>query len=612
MNVMEMQYEPKLRERADIVNDFSIVVASVNGTGSQTANLAIMRALFQMGLPVCGKNLFPSNIQGLPTWYTIRVSEEGYIARYEPTPVLVAFNEKTYEQDVANLPPGGVCIYPLDWRRFKKNRADIIYYGIPKKEFVKKSGVSFRLRDYVANMAYVGALIELFDIEYEEVKAALNRHFGGKQKALALNMSVVDMAMEWTRENLTRQHPYRVERRNLTEGFMLIDGNTAGAIGSIMGGLSFVAWYPITPATSFADGLTTWMPRLRKNKDGKATYAIVQAEDELAALGMVIGAGWAGARALTNTSGAGMSLMAEFAGLAYFAEIPSVLWNVQRMGPSTGLPTRVSQSDILSAYTLSHGDTKHVVLFPSNPKECFEFGKTALDLAEELQTLVLVLSDLDLGMNIWMTEAFEYPTEPLKRGKVLSAEDLRTMNERWGRYLDVDGDGIAYRTLPGTDHPLAAYFTRGTGHDEFANYSEKPEVWQANLARLTRKHETARGMVPASIIEDSDGAEVGIISLGSNDPAVQEACARLSKDGYNVSYLRLRALPFPADVRAFIERHKRIYVIEMNADAQLCKLLKLENPNRIADIQPMNHCDGFPLTAHWIMKTFKQKEQENG
>lgn len=612
MNVMQIQHEPEVQVRADIVNDFSIVVATVNGTGSQTANIAIIRALFQMGLPVCGKNLFPSNIQGLPTWYTIRISEEGYTARREPTPVLVAFNEKTYEEDIANLPSGGVCIYPLDWRSFQENRDDIIYYGIPKKEFVKKSGAPFSLRDYVANMAYVGVLIELFDIEYDEVKAALNRHFGGKQKPLELNMSVVDMAIEWTRENLTRQHPYRVERRNLTEGLMLIDGNTAGAIGSIMGGLSFAAWYPITPATSFADGLNEWMPKLRKDENDKATYAIVQAEDELAALGMVAGAGWAGARALTNTSGAGMSLMAEFAGLAYFAEIPTVLWNIQRMGPSTGLPTRVSQGDILSAYTLSHGDTKHVVLFPGNMKECFEFGKTALDLAEELQTLVLVLSDLDLGMNLWMTEPFEYPTEPLKRGKVVSAEDLRTMSERWGRYLDVDGDGIPYRTLPGTDHPLAAYFTRGTGHDEFANYSEKPEVWLANLERLARKHETARRMVPSSIIEYTDGAEVGIISLGSNDPAIQEARDRLSQDGIDISYLRLRALPLPADVPAFIERHKRIYVIEMNADGQLCNFLKLECPHRITDIHAMNNCDGFPLTAQWIMNTFKQKEQENG
>lgn len=612
MNVIELQNEPKVQVRTDIVNDFSIVVATVNGTGSQTANIAIIRALFQMGLPVCGKNLFPSNIQGLPTWYTIRISEEGYTARRESTAVLVAFNEKTYEEDVANLPPGGVCIYPLDWRRFKEDRDDIIYYGIPKKEFVKKSGAPFRLRDYVANMIYVGVLIELFDIEYDEIKAALNRHFGGKQKPLELNMSVVDMAIEWTRENLTRQHPYRVERRNLTEGLMLIDGNTAGAIGSIMGGLSFAAWYPITPATSFADGLNEWMPKLRQDENGKATYAIVQAEDELAALGMVAGAGWAGARALTNTSGAGMSLMAEFAGLAYFAEIPTVLWNIQRMGPSTGLPTRVSQGDILSAYTLSHGDTKHVLLFPGNMKECFSFGKTALDLAEELQTLVLVLSDLDLGMNLWMTEPFEYPTEPLKRGKIVSAEDLKTMSERWGRYLDVDGDGIAYRTLPGTDHPLAAYFTRGTGHDEFANYSEKPEIWLANLERLARKHETARRQVPSSVVEYSDGAEVGIISLGSNDPAIQEARTRFSKDGVDISYLRLRALPFPADVRAFIERHKRIYVIEMNADGQLCNLLKLENPDRITDIHAMNYCDGFPLTAHWIMKTFKQKEQENG
>ncbi|MGB0385901.1 MAG: 2-oxoacid:acceptor oxidoreductase subunit alpha [Ardenticatenaceae bacterium] len=608
MSVMTLEREAPVINQPEVLNDLSLVVATVNGTGSQTANLALIRALFQMGLPITGKNLFPSNIAGLPTWYTIRVSEAGYTARREKTDVLVAFNKNTYEKDIAKLPSGAVCVYSLDWRGFEESRDDLIYYGIPVKDFVKKSGAPFKLRDYVANMAYVGTLIEMLGIEYDEVKAALNRHFKGKQGPIKLNMSVVDMAREWVRENLTWEDPYRVERRNLTEGLMLIDGNTAGAIGSIMGGLSFAAWYPITPATSFADGLNTWMPRLRHNEDGQATYAIVQAEDELAALGMVAGAGWAGSRALTSTSGAGMSLMAEFAGMAYFAEIPTVLWNIQRMGPSTGLPTRVSQGDILSAYTLSHGDTKHVVLIPGNMQECYEFGKIALDLAEELQTLVIVLSDLDLGMNLWMTEPFDYPTEPLKRGKVLSAEDLANMTERWGRYSDVDGDGIGYRTLPGTPHPLAAYFTRGTGHDKWANYSEDPDAWQDNLARLARKHETARRMVPAPIVEDVEGSDVGFLSLGTNHPAIEEARDYLSKEGIEVGYLRLRGLPFHAEVEAFAERYERVYVIEMNADAQLCSLLKLDYEHLFHRFRPLNLCDGYPLTAKWIMNSLKEKE----
>ena len=608
MSLMTLDREAPVVDGAEVLNDFSIVVATVNGTGSQTANLAIIRALFKMGLPITGKNLFPSNIAGLPTWYTTRISEAGYTARRERTDVLVAFNQNTYVSDIAKLQAGAVCVYPLDWKGFKESRDDIIYYGIPVKDFVKKSGAPFKLRAYVGNMAYVGVLIEMLGIEYDEVKAALVRHFNGKMKPVQLNMSVVDMAQEWARENLTWRHPYRVERRNLTEGLMLIDGNTAGAIGSIMGGLSFAAWYPITPATSFADGLTSWMPRLRNDENDEPTYAIVQAEDELAALGMVVGAGWAGVRALTSTSGAGMSLMSEFAGMAYFAEIPAVLWNIQRMGPSTGLPTRVSQGDILSAYTLSHGDTKHVVLMPGNIKECYEFGKVALDLAEELQTLVIVLSDLDLGMNQWMAEPFNYPSEPLKRGKVISAEDLANMSERWGRYRDVDGDGIGYRTLPGTPHPLSAYFTRGTGHDEWANYSEDPVVWQKNLDRLARKHETARGVVPAPIIEDVADAEVAFIGVGTTDPAIKEARDYLANEGIQSAYLRVRALPFSADVRAFAERYERIYVIEMNYDAQLRQLLNWEYPDLTGRFRALNLCDGFPLTADWIINNFKEKE----
>ncbi|MCB9172858.1 MAG: 2-oxoacid:acceptor oxidoreductase subunit alpha [Ardenticatenales bacterium] len=611
MTVLEAAPPAPLDYRADIVNDFALVAATVNGTGSQTANLAIIRALFQMGLPVTGKNLFPSNIQGLPTWYTIRVSEAGHTARREVTEILIAFNPNTWEEDVAALPPGGVCIYNADWRDFEERRNDITYYGIPVKEHVQASGADFALRDYVANMVYVGTLVSLFDIEYDEVYAAISRHFAGKAKPIALNMGVVDMAIAWAEENLEKRDPFRVERRNLTEGLMLIDGNTAGALGSLFGGLTFAAWYPITPATSFADGLIEWTPKLRRDAQGKETVAIVQAEDELAAIGMVVGAGWAGARAVTSTSGPGISLMSEFAGLAYFAEIPSVIWDIQRTGPSTGLPTRVSQGDILSAYTLSHGDTKHVVLFPGTMRECFDFGRAALDLAEQLQTLVLVLSDLDLGMNQWMTEPFDYPDKPLERGKVLDEAGLLSVIEesgRWGRYVDVDGDGVGYRTLPGIEHPLGAYFARGTGHDQWAVYSERPDVWQENIARIQRKHETARKLVPGPIVDEAPDATVAFISLGSADPAVREARTRLAAQGIPTSYLRVLALPFSADVRDFAERYERLYVVEMNSDGQLRDLLRQEYPEMAMRFRALNLLDGLPLTAKWIVDSFTEIE----
>lgn len=609
MSVIDVQSDLRTQTGADVVNDFSIVVATVNGTGSQTANNSIIRALFKMGLPVTGKNLFPSNIAGLPTWYSIRVSEQGYTARREGTEILVAFNEKTQAEDIANMAPGSICIYPKDWKGFEESRTDITYYGIPVKEFVKESGAPFNLRDYVANMAYVGALIELLDIEYDEVRNALDRHFGGKAKPLALNMGVVDMARAWVQNNLTRQHPFRVERRNLTEGLMMLDGNTAGALGSLFGGATVLAWYPITPATSFADAFTEWAPTLRDSEDGKPTYAIVQAEDELAAIGMVIGAGWAGARSLTSTSGPGISLMSEFAGLAYFAEVPAVIWDIQRMGPSTGLPTRVSQGDLLSTYTLSHGDTKHIVLLPGTIRECFDFGKTAFDLAEEIQTPVFVLSDLDLGMNQWMTEPFNYPTESLKRGKVLTDADFATMTEKWGRYQDVDKDGVGYRTLPGIENPNGAYFARGTGHNEWAVYSERPDDWQQNMARITRKLETARGKVPASIIEQGAETSVAFITMGTCEPALKEARDRLAAEGIHTDSLRVRALPFPEDVRGFAERYDRVYVVEMTTNAQLCDLLRMEYPDLATRFHALNHCDGLPLTARWIVDAFKQKEQ---
>lgn len=601
-----MPLAAEVMDREPIVNDFSIVAATVNGSGSQTANTVLIRALFKMGIPVNGKNLFPSNISGLPTWYTIRVSKDGYIARREGTEILVAFNQKTAADDLAALPSGGVCVYPSEWK-FEESRDDVIYYPVPVKEFVKASGAEVRLRDYIANMVYVGALAALLGIDLDEIKAALNKHFNNRPKPVNLNYGVVEAAANWVRENLTKQDPYRVEPMDLTQGQILIDGNTAAALGALFNGMTVAAWYPITPATSLADALTEYAPRVRGAQDGSATYAIVQAEDELAAIGMVLGAGWAGARAMTSTSGPGISLMTEFAGLGYFAEIPGVIWDIQRMGPSTGLPTRVSQGDVLAVYFLGHGDTRHVVLLPGSVAECFEFAGTAFDLAEQFQTPVFVLSDLDIGMNLWMTQPFDYPDAPMQRGKVLSAEDVERMGG-FARYHDDDGTGVGPRTLPGTDHPLAAYFTRGTGHNEHAVYSERPDDWHLNLERLTRKHDYARTLVPKPVIDEREGAEIGIIATGSADPAVVEARDRLHKQGIETSYLRLRALPIEESLRDFVARHDRVYVVELNHDGQLAQILRIELPEYATRFTSLAYCDGLPLTARWITEAILEQE----
>ena len=588
------------------VNDFAIVVATANGTGSQTSNLTLLRALFKMGIPVNGKNIFPSNIQGLPTWYHIRVSKDGYSARRETSEVLVAFNEVTVREDIKELPSGSVCIYNDDWRSMPQ-RDDIFMYGIPVNEFLREIGARGKFRDRFTNMIYVGALAQLLDIELPAIEEALNYHFGGRQKIVEPNMQIIKMAFDWTAANIEKQDPFRVAAMDATDGLFLITGNEAAALGAVFGGFGLAAWYPITPSTSLIDGLSDFAAELRRDEDGNATYAIVQAEDELAAIGMVLGAGWAGVRAMTATSGPGLSLMAEFAGLAYFTEIPSVIWDIQRVGPSTGLPTRTSQGDITFAYNLGHGDTKNVLLFPADPKECFEFGNAAFDLAEQLQTLVLVLSDLDLGMNNWMSEAFDYPEQPLQRGKVLSAEDVK--EKGFARYKDIDGDGIAYRTLPGNEHPLSAYFARGTGHNEHAVYSERPDDWVQNMKRLQRKFETARKLVPAPVIKEREDADFGIIAFGSTQPAIEEARDRLAELGISTSFLRLRALPINTEVRQFVERHKRVYVIELNRDGQMHRILQLEMPDIATKLVSLAELDGFPLTARWIVDSIEQEEE---
>ncbi len=604
--------EPTVQQVAPAtVNDFVINVATANGSGSQTSNGVLLRALFKMGIPINGKNLFPSNIQGLPTWYIIRLSKEGYLGRRETTDVQVCMNGRTVTEDMERTVAGGVILYD-DSLPIANRRKDVTYYGMPVKELVKAAKLPHALRDYVANMVYVGALAELLGIDVAEVEDALDHHFAGKASAVRLNMDMVEHAIDWAREHVKPHDVYRVERMSgFNEGKILVDGNTAGALGALAGGLSLASWYPITPSSSLAESIEKYADELRSDPEtGKSTVAVVQAEDEMAAIGMVVGAGWTGARAMTCTSGPGISLMAEFAGLAYFAEVPAVIWDIQRMGPSTGLPTRTSQGDIQAAYYLSHGDTRHVVLFPANPAECFEFGRVAFDLAEELQTLVIVLSDLDLGMNAHISEPFEYSEEPFKRGKVLSAEDLEERQGVWARYMDVDGDGITYRTLPGTKHNMAAYFTRGTGHNEYGYYSERPDDWEENLLRLRRKLETARRLAPEPVVEDSDVADIGIISLGSNHDGVEEARDRLAGEGVATSYLRLRALPIGDAVRDFIDRYRTVCVIEANGDGQLHSILTTEEPHQALKLKSIAKCDGLPLSARFIVDEVLNVTQE--
>ena len=607
MATPQVQDAPQAATGKPIVNDFSMTVATKNGSGSQTSNLTLLRALFKMGIPVSGKNLFPSNIQGLPTWYTIRVSKQGYLARRNSHEIVVAMNEDTFAEDLASVAPGGAFYYG-DHLKFEINRTDISVYSFPAKKFAKESTAPATLRDYVANMAYVGVLAFMLGIDMARIREALDFHFDSKEKPIAINMGVIEAAFEWSKTSLTKTDPYRVEPMDKTAGFVMADGNTAGALGSIFGGVQFVAWYPITPASSLAEALSQNIATFRdkEGQDGK-TYAIVQAEDELAAIGMAVGAGWSGLRSMTSTSGPGISLMTEFVGLAYYAELPVVIWDVQRVGPSTGLPTRTSQGDILSTYVLGHGDTQHIMLLPGSASECFEFGWKSFDIAERMQTPVFVMSDLDLGMNTWMTKPFEYPNTPMDRGKILWEEDLEKLKD-WQRYKDVDGDGIAYRTAPGNKHPRSSWFARGTGHTEAAKYSERSEDWEKNMARLKLKFQTAVQYVPAPEVH-STGAKVGIISYGSTDAAILEARDYLAEGGLQTDYLRLRAVPFTPEVKDFIEKHEVIYVVEMNRDGQMHKILRLEYPEATMKLVSLAKHDGMPLTAQWVQEAIELQEK---
>jgi 2-oxoglutarate ferredoxin oxidoreductase subunit alpha len=587
---------------APIVNDVTITVATSNGTGSQSANLILMRSIFNMGIPVSGKNMFPSNIQGLPTWFTVRANDAGWVARKRETDVFVAMNVESVDEDIAGLRPGAVLVITKSLASHVK-RTDLHVHIVPFDELVVAVCKEAKLRKMVVNIMYVGVLAHLLDIEVEEVKNAVSRQFAKKVKAAELNASAALAGFEWAKANLDKKGFFTLRRSDKTKNKIIIEGNQAAGLGLVFGGIQVLAWYPITPSSSLCESCIDYLHELRNDPaTGKATYATIQAEDELASMAMVVGAGWAGARAATATAGPGISLMAELAGLAYFAEIPSVIIVVQRVGPSTGLPTRVSQGDMFKAYHLSHGDCKHPLLIPGNTVECFQFAAESLDLAERLQTLVFVMTDLDLGMNSWMSDPFPPITKPIDRGKVLGKEQLEKLGS-FARYKDVDGDGITYRTIPGTDHPLAAYFTRGTGHTDAATYSEKPHDWKANMDRLSRKFDTARKLVPAPIVRTMPGATIGLIAYGSSDPAVEEARWELEhKKGIKTDYLRLRGLPISDEVRDFITKHPTIHLIEQNRDAQVASIIKLDMPEQATKIQSILHYSGLPIDAESIVE----------
>jgi 2-oxoglutarate/2-oxoacid ferredoxin oxidoreductase subunit alpha len=587
-------------EQKRIVNDMSIQVATVNGSGSQSSNTVLLRSIFQMGIPVSGKNLFPSNIAGLPTWYTIRANKDGYIARKKEIDFVVAMNSETAHEDVMSVAPGAVIVYdePLNLRQL---RDDVIFYSVPYDKLVAPVCPEAKLRKLVRNMIYVGVVAKLLGIEMAEIEKAIRKQFAKKAKAANLNLAAVQAGFDYASANLVKSDPYYIERMDKTTGKIIIDGNSAAALGCMFAGVTVASWYPITPSSSLPESLIDYMKEYRIGPDGKATFAIVQAEDELAAIGMVIGAGWTGARAMTATAGPGISLMSEFAGLAYYAEVPGVIWDIQRVGPSTGLPTRTSQGDILSTAFLSHGDTKHILLIPCSAEECFSMAQDAFELAEQFQTLVFVMSDLDLGMNNWMAEPFQYPEKPIRRGKVLSKEDLERLGG-FSRYKDVDGDGIGYRTLPGTDHPGAAYFVRGSGHNEKSQYSERPDDYERNMERINRKFETARSFVPRPELMGSGKSPVGIIAYGTSHWAILEARDQMQKE-YSVEtdYLRLRAFPFTREVHDFIAQHERVYVVEQNRDAQMLSLLKLDVRAELTPrLRSISHIHGLPLDARSV------------
>jgi len=587
------------------INDFVVKFATVNGSGSASANGIFAKTLFRMGIPVSPKNIFPSNIQGLPTWYEVRVSEAGYLARRDGIDLMVAMNPQTFKEDLAEIVPGGWLLYDSTLPRLWP-REDITVLGMPIAEMCAAKWKDIRQRQLFKNMVYVGALTALLEMDLDVLKSAVADQLRGKEKLVAANMEAVELGRDYALKHFDCPLPIRLRHAEGAKGKILVSGNDAAGLGAIYAGATVCAWYPITPSTSLAEAYERYAKRMRVTKDGRRLYGIVQAEDELAAIGVAIGGGWNGARSFTATSGPGISLMSEFLGLAYFAEVPVVLFNIQRGGPSTGMPTRTQQSDIISCAYASHGDTKHVLLFPSNPTECFSMGAQAFDLAERLQTPVIVMSDLDIGMNDWVTDPFAWNDAHVHdRGKVLSAEQLEAFKDvkgkDWGRYQDVDDDAIPYRTLPGTHPTKGAFFTRGTSHDENARYTEDGVIHARVLDRIRRKFDTAQSFIPKPEVTIRDkGGKTGLIYFGATAPAVREALDLLEREGVKVNALRIKAFPFTRDVASFCAMHERVFVVEQNRDAQMRSLLMTEADVPGAKLIPALNYDGMPLTAAFV------------
>jgi 2-oxoglutarate/2-oxoacid ferredoxin oxidoreductase subunit alpha len=584
------------------VNDFAFKIATVNGTGSASANGMLLQTIFRMGIPVCGKNVFPSNIQGLPTWYEIRVSRDGYTARTPEIDLMVTMNPATHARDIAEVRSGGWLLHDSSWPLDAALlRPDVTYLGIPLGEMAVENFSTSRERTLMKNILYVGALAALLEIDRSEIERLLAEQFGAKPKLIDVNLRAIEMGYAAARERFDCPLPIRLERMDETAGHILLDGNTAAALGCVYAGATVGAWYPITPATSLMDAFTGFCSRFRTSSDGSKRYAILQAEDELAAAGMVIGAGWSGARAFTPTSGPGISLMSEFIGLAYYAEIPGVFFDIQRTGPSTGMPTRTQQGDLLMVAYASHGDTKHIALFPANPEECFYFAVQAFDLAERFQTPVFVVSDLDIGMNDWMSRKLVWDDSfRPDRGEVLTAKQLAGM-ERFSRYLDTDGDGVAARTIPGV-HPRGAYFARGSGHNKHGAYTEDSADYMEVMERLKQKMETAALAVPEPEIRETAGARIALVSIGGCHAAILEAMDALEADGLPVNYMRVRGFPFSPAILEFLSSQEQVVVVEQNRDAQLRSLLILETGVAPEKLLSLTRYGGIPLSARHVVE----------
>ena len=592
------------------INDFVLKVGTVNGTGSASANGLLLKAIFRMGIPVVGKNVFPSNIQGLPTWYEIRVTEDGYKGRSGDVDIMVAMNAETYERDLASVTSGGVLLYDSTWPRpHFMTRDDVTVIGVPLAKMCNDVFTVARSRILMKNMAYVGAIAAMIDMDMEVIKSLVEETFASKKKLIPSNMQAIEIGYTYIKEHYKDPLGFKLETRDNTKGKIMIDGNTAAGLGCVYGGATFGAWYPITPSTSLMDSFAKYCAKLRTNDDGTNRYCIIQAEDELASAGLIIGAAWNGARAFTPTSGAGISLMSEFIGFAYYAEIPTVFFNVQRVGPSTGMPTRTQQCDIQITSNASHGDTRHIVLYPADPGECFIMSANALDLAERFQTPVFVLSDLDIGMNDWMIDELTWDENYVPdRGKVLNAEDLDKMDEPFFRYLDTDGDHIPYRTLPATHPTKGAYFNRGSGHNKFGKYTEDSAEYQEVVDRLYKKWQSAAEKVPAPITRLANGtAKYGIIAIGSSDGAVIEACDRLSEEGQHFDYMRVRGFPFAAEVQSFIMKYDAVFVIEQNRDGQLHDLLLTETNVPREKLVSVRYYAGEPLSYRFVAGALKEQ-----